>query len=182
MSDESAGPPVRRILLIGFMGSGKSTVGRELAERLGWVFEDFDELIETRVGVSVSEVFAVQGEAFFRDLEAEVGAELLRRDRIVLAAGGGWPLRESNWSSVDRATLSVWLHVGAGEAVRRVAADGRRRPLLAVAEPEAEAMVLLASRRPAYEKAEVSVETEGMDAAGVAHHIESLARRRGPLI
>ncbi len=163
------------------MGSGKTTVGLELAKRLGWVFADFDDAIEGRVGASVSEVFAVRGEPYFRDLEAEVGEELLRRDRVVLAAGGGWPLRESNWSSVDPATFSVWLRVGAGEAVRRVASDRRRRPLLAVEEPEAEAMTLLTSRRPAYERAEVSVETEGMDAAGVAHHIESLARGRGPL-
>jgi shikimate kinase len=81
--------PIRRVVLTGFMGAGKSTVGALLAERLGWEFLDADAAIERRVGMTVAEIFAGHGEAGFRDLEAEAIGEHCRRDRLVFALGGG---------------------------------------------------------------------------------------------
>jgi len=85
----SAQPPIERIVLTGFMGSGKSTVGRSLAHRLGWRFVDLDNLIEERDGRTVSRIFAESGEAAFRDLETEALASSLREPRLIIALGGG---------------------------------------------------------------------------------------------
>jgi len=78
-----------RVLLVGFMASGKTSVGRELAEVLGWGFHDFDAAIEERAGVSIAEMFSRDGEAHFRAAESEVASELLQKERVVLASGNG---------------------------------------------------------------------------------------------
>ena len=85
------GDTPERVLLVGFMASGKSSVGKELASRLGWAFEDFDTAIEARAGRSVSQIFSEDGEAGFRRLELEVAEELLALRNTVVASGGGWP-------------------------------------------------------------------------------------------
>src|SRR5688572_10409385 len=81
-----------RVVLVGFMGSGKTTVGRQLATRLGWTFVDLDDEVEARAGMSVDELFRTRGEPAFRLLESEAGAAVLARKAIVLAPGGGWAL------------------------------------------------------------------------------------------
>src|SRR5687768_9084397 len=82
----------QRVVLVGFMGSGKTTVGRQLASRLGWTFVDLDDEVEARAGMSVDELFRARGEAGFRALESEAGAAALGRSATVLAPGGGWSL------------------------------------------------------------------------------------------
>ena len=82
--------PAHRVLLIGFMGSGKSTVGRELAEQLGWHFEDIDEAITHDAGMSIAEIFQDPGESFFRLEEHRKTREILNQDEVVIATGGGW--------------------------------------------------------------------------------------------
>src|SRR5271170_3656293 len=101
-------PPIpqapRRIVLVGFMGAGKSTTGPILAERLGWRFIDTDHYLQAKTGCSISEMFLEQGEAAFRQLEAEVFAELHRDDELVIALGGGAVETESTRSLLEQAS------------------------------------------------------------------------------
>ncbi|MEX0712312.1 MAG: shikimate kinase, partial [Pirellulales bacterium] len=101
------------IVLIGYRGSGKSTVARELAGRLGWPWLDADHQIEERAGKSIAAVFAEEGEERFRDLESSLLAELVERDKTVLAAGGGAVLRPANRALLRSAGKVVWLQADA---------------------------------------------------------------------
>ena len=160
---------MRRILLIGFMASGKTTVGRAVARRLGWEVLDFDAEIERRVGMSVAQVFSERGEAAFREYEARVGDELLGRSRVVLASGGGWPVAAGRMEGLDAETLSVWLQIDVATALERAARDGDTRPLLRGPDPETAVRALLAEREPFYARARLH-----LDASSAA--AESLAR------
>ena len=163
--------PVRRIVLVGFMGSGKSTVGRLLASRLGWSFVDFDDEIERRASSSIADIFRDKGEAFFRGLEHEVARELLRRERAVLATGGGWPAVEGRMEALGSDTLAVWLDVSAQSAVRRVRGSGQVRPLLQVADPVARAECLLADRAPYYGLAELHLDATASSPEQLAERV-----------
>lgn len=151
----------RRILLTGFMGSGKSAVGREVARSLGWDFLDFDDAIREEAGAPIDTIFREHGEEHFRRLEKRVGKRLLRRERTVLASGGGWPAQPGHMDSLPEGTFSIWLDVSAEEAVRRVRDERREepdspvRPLLDLEDPLPEARRLLAARRPFYASAEL---------------------------
>ena len=171
-----AGERPLRVLLLGFMASGKTTVGRELAVRLGWRFHDFDAVVEGRAGASVSEIFERWGEAHFRALEAEVARELLLEEHVVLAAGGGWPAQPGSWDAVPERTLSVWLRVSPGVAVRRACSEGPVRPLLAGRDPAARAVALLKRRKSSYGKAQVSFDSDVHDPAAMAAKIEGIVR------
>lgn len=149
----------RRVLLVGFMGSGKTTVGRILADRLGWEFLDFDRLIAGRTGMSVEALFEAEGEDAFREVEGRIGEECLERDQAVLAPGGGWAARHGRMEELPAGTLSVWLDVTPEEAVRRAGRDREIRPLLAVPDPLIRARDLLAQRREWYRKARFAVDT-----------------------
>ena len=104
-------PHLRRLVLTGFMGAGKTTVGRLLADRLGWNFLDLDAYIETRTGMAVPSIFAAHGEAHFRQLESQALASALGRDNIVLALGGGAPETLTNRLLLEQtpATATVFL-------------------------------------------------------------------------
>ncbi|MDQ3986410.1 MAG: shikimate kinase, partial [Actinomycetota bacterium] len=116
------------IVLVGFMGAGKTTVGRALATRLGLGFVDTDELVETRAGASVAEIFATGGEAAFRELEREVAAEVLVGEDRVVALGGGAIGDPATCAALEWTTV-VHLDVGFNEAMKRVGTDAAR-PLL----------------------------------------------------
>ena len=167
------------MVLLGFMGAGKTVVGALLAERLGWIHVDLDREIERREGRRVAEIFAADGEARFRRLEAEATARVGRSAGIVLSPGGGWITRPGLLDVLGAGTLSVWLKVGAEEAVRRAAAAPGERPLLAGADPLAAARRLLAEREPLYARADLAVDTEGRAPSEVAEEIEREVRRRG---
>jgi len=164
------------------MGSGKSTVGALLAERLGWVFVDFDDEIERRAEAPVSEIFRRDGEAAFRKLEAEVGDDLLKGEGAVLASGGGWPVAPGRLEALEGDTLSVWLEVDAKTAVARVHGARRCRPLLQVGDPLAVAHRLLHERSPYYAKAELHLDSRGVSPAVLAEkilkHLEARAPRK----
>ena len=171
-----AGERPLRVLLLGFMASGKTTVGSKLAVRLGWRFHDFDAVVEDRAGASVSEIFERWGEARFRALEARVARELLPGEHVVLAAGGGWPAQPGSWDVVPERTLSVWLQVSPGVAVRRACREGPVRPLLAGPDPGARAVELLERRKGAYARAQVSLDSDLCDPAAMAAEIERIVR------
>lgn len=147
------------IILVGLPGSGKSTVGRQLARRLGLPFHDSDHVIEQRLGCSIRDYFEREGEAAFRDQEQTVLAELASAGAGVLSTGGGAVLRPANRQLLREAGHVVYLRSSPEEVFRRVRHDGSR-PLLQVADPMARLRQLYAERDPLYrETAHFVVET-----------------------
>jgi shikimate kinase len=158
------------IVLVGFMGAGKTTVGRLLAARLGLPFADSDQAIERRAGRPVRQIFAEDGEPAFRALEHQVIAELLDGPPIVLALGGGAAEHPGTRDRLARAQV-VYLHVSYEQALRRVGGD-RRRPLLA----RPDVAGLYERRLPAYARvATLTVPTDGRDPQAIAGDILAVA-------
>ncbi|MFW6205960.1 MAG: shikimate kinase [Gemmatimonadota bacterium] len=174
-------PGPARIVLVGFMAAGKSTVGRVLADRLDWSFIDFDDVIQQRCGRSPGAVIREDGEAAFRQLEAEATTALAGRERVVLAPGGGWALRPALTAALGPGTVRVWLRVTPEEAVRRAEADGTDRPLLGPPEGRLERVRrLLAERSPHYAAAELVVDVDDRRPDEVAGEIlERIGLRTG---
>ncbi len=164
-------PSLDRVLLVGFMGSGKTSVGRAVARRLGWRFVDFDREIEAQEGCSVAEIFTQRGEPAFRALEEEVARRLLRLDHVVLASGGGWAAAPGRLAGVPPGTASFWLQVSAPEAIRRAGVGAGSRPLLARPDAQEEAIRLIARRAPFYKDATWAVDTERSPVLDVAARI-----------
>ena len=161
---------LQRIVLVGFMAAGKSTVGRYLAGALGWDFHDLDEVVETQEGRTIAAIFAESGESFFREVEARVAEEYLTRERVVLATGGGWAAEPGRLRTLPGRTLTVWLKVSPEEAVRR-AGEGEDRPLLAGPDRVERAAALLRKRTSRYAAADIEVDTEGRTAEDVSAEI-----------
>ncbi len=151
---------IRRVVLVGFMGCGKSTVGPILARRLDWTFHDVDRTIEEAERSSVAEIFRERGEAAFRTLEDAAMEEFLRLREVVLAPGGGWAAAPERLERLPPGTLSVWLRVSAEESVRRVSGGGEARPLLEGDAPAETARSLLRRREGAYAGADMALDTE----------------------
>ncbi len=145
--------------LVGLPGSGKSTVGRHLAKRLGVPFLDSDHVIEERLGCSIRDFFEREGEDRFRDIESEVLDELTRRSGVVLSTGGGSVLRQANREWLHQRGQVVYLRSHPEEIFRRLRHD-RVRPLLQVADPLQRLRDLFAARDPLYrETAHFVIET-----------------------
>ena len=140
------------VYLIGMMGVGKTTVGKELAKSLGYRFIDTDQTIEAIAQKSIADIFAESGEAYFRDLETKVLAELSSYTRAVIATGGGIIKAQMNWSYL-RQGLIVWLDVELETLKKRLAKD-QSRPLASKLES------LLAARRHLYEQADLHIKVE----------------------
>jgi shikimate kinase len=144
----------RSIVLIGMMGAGKSSVGRRLAARLGLRFVDADTEIEAAAGMSIADIFAAHGEAYFRSGEARVIARLLEGGPQVMATGGGSVMNADTRASIRTKGVSIWLDADYEVLLRRV----RRRtdrPMLKTAEPAETLRRLLAERKPIYAQADL---------------------------
>jgi shikimate kinase len=163
--------PAHRVLLIGFMGSGKSTVGRKVAEQLGWRFEDIDEAITHDTGMSISEIFHDSGESFFRLEEHRKTREVLNQDEVVIATGGGWAAVLGHFDEIPDGTLTIWLAVSPEEAIRRVADSENTRPLLSCSNPLEKARNLLRERSDSYSQAEHKVDTSDLSVEDVSVRI-----------
>jgi shikimate kinase len=141
------------IILIGFMGSGKTTVGKELAKQMSYDFQDTDFLLEQKAGDSISRIFELHGEAYFRDMETELLRELLPAlKNTVLSTGGGLPLREENAMLLKDLGFVVLLQASKKTTLNRLAGD-RTRPLLQGEDREQKVERMLEMRMPLYEKA-----------------------------
>lgn len=173
---------MRNIFLLGLSGSGKSSAGRLLAERLGISFYDTDVLIEEQCGMSIAAIFAERGETYFRDCESRVLAEVARKpEGAVIATGGGIVLRKANRELLHTQGVSVYLSVNLSIALERLVAQHEAlvaacqvpeiRPLLAGAAPLTTLQQLLATRSTWYEEADVTCSTEGKSAEQVVHAI-----------
>ncbi len=148
----------KTIVLVGLMGSGKSTVGRRLAARLDVPFVDADSEIESAAGCSVEDIFRLHGEAAFRDGERRVIRRLLAGPVCVLATGGGAFIDPETSAAVKRQAISVWLQADLDILVERCARRGNR-PLLARGDPRGILGRLLEERRPHYAKADIVVQS-----------------------
>lgn len=148
-----------QLILIGLPGSGKSTVGRQLARRLGLRFTDSDHVIEQRIGCSIRSFFEREGEEAFRDIEEQVIADLCAGEASVIATGGGAVLRPSNRQCLRACGDVFYLYSTPEDVFRRVRHD-KERPLLQVADPLARLRELFAQRDPLYrETAHFVIET-----------------------
>lgn len=170
---------VRRVLLIGFMASGKTTVGRLLAERLGWRFVDVDEEVVRRSGQTVPEIFREHGESVFRALEARLAAEVRSAERAVIAPGGGWVTAPGALDDLPDGTFVVWLRVSAEEAVRRVG-GGADRPMLAGADPLDRARTLIAERESLYRRADLVLDVDDRTVSDIAEEIAARIQENEP--
>ncbi|MFZ5823838.1 MAG: shikimate kinase [Bacillota bacterium] len=164
------------IVLIGLMGSGKSAVGRLLAERLGRPFVDTDELVVQQTGRSIADLFATEGEAAFREREAAVIAQVTAHDGQVIATGGGAVLRPENREALRRTGLVIWLDAPPEALYQRARAQGlERRPLLAGPNPLGKLRALAAGRAEAYQAAaHVRLQTDAKIPASIAEEIIAL--------
>lgn len=145
------------IVLVGMMGAGKSTVGRQLADQLGVEFMDTDQILERRLGRPTAQVFKLFGEPTFRDHETAV-LKSLDPGPGVLATGGGIVLRDENWTEMRRLGPVVFLDVQIHRLCERLKKSKRKRPLLEREDWEEVVAELLSTRRPLYEKADIRVE------------------------
>ncbi|MFY9290340.1 MAG: 3-dehydroquinate synthase [Methylorubrum rhodinum] len=146
----------RSIVLVGLMGAGKSTVGRRLASRLGLMFKDADHEIEAAAKLTIADIFAIYGEASFREGEERVIARLLREGPMVLATGGGAFMREATRARIAEGGISVWLKADLEVLMRRVRKRATR-PLLQTEDPEATMRALMEVRHPVYAGADLTV-------------------------
>lgn len=153
----------RVIALIGLRGSGKTTIGRKLARALKRPFVELDRLIEEEAGLGLGEIFALHGEAYYRRLEREVLGRFLSSGRTaVLASGGGVVTDRATFDLLKRGALTVWLKARPEDYLRRVDAQGDRRPMAGRADPLAELRSMLRDREPLYAEAKISIDTTQM--------------------
>ena len=146
----------RSLYLVGMMGSGKTSTGRPLAERLGYGFVDADAVIEQAAGCSIPEIFERDGEAGFRSVESQVLSAISQRHSLVVATGGGVVTQPENWGLLHSGIV-IWLDVVPDQLLKRLTADSTVRPLLQTADPEAALNALLDERRPLYGEADLTV-------------------------
>lgn len=166
---------ISNLALVGFMGSGKSTVGRQVAGELGFEFVDADTLIEERAGISITEIFSTEGETEFRKMEREVIDGLSERKKLVIATGGGAVVDPENLTSLKKHALVICLWANA-ETIHKRTKHQSHRPLLQQSDPLVTIRQMLAEREPHYKQADVIVNTEMRPqrevAAQVLHQFE----------
>ncbi len=167
-------PSPRRVVLVGFMGVGKSTIGRLLAQRLGWDFCDLDRRVEIRAGQPIAEMFASRGEAAFREEERLAAESLLERSQCVVAAGGGAWHEPATRELLARDSVSVWLQADLPTLQHRLP-DNPARPL---ARDRARMAALFAERQPSYRLADLSVETKDRSPHEIADQVAAYVRAR----
>jgi len=160
---------LNNVVLVGFMGSGKSTVGPQLAQRMNRPFVDLDDVIEADAGRSVAEIFSSEGEAGFREREARCLQRALERNGLVVAVGGGAPMRDDNWVRIRDGNCVVALTAEPDELARRLNGS-TDRPLLQTGAPSVIAS-LLPRRLSRYLEADVVFKTDGIDPAEVANQL-----------
>ncbi len=163
-----------KIVLIGFMGSGKSRIGRQLAARLGWTHHDTDDMISKQVGIPVGDIIRQKGEAAFREVEKNAVSLVSLSDRSVISTGGGVPLNPSNMSELSKDAMIIWLKVSPETALKR-AGNIKSRPLIDPNDPIGSIRKRMAERNPIYERAaQHTIESDNMESDHVVDKIMTL--------
>jgi shikimate kinase len=169
---------MKNVVLIGFMGTGKSRVGHMVARRLGFRFVDTDDLIVQRLQMSVNDIFARLGEPKFRDIERQVVADVGAGENQVIATGGGVPLSEENIKNLKQNGILICL-TASPEIVYRRTLRSDSRPLLRTADKLEQVKQLLDSRQLYYDVADHQVDTSSRPASAVARSIVELYESDG---
>jgi shikimate kinase len=164
------------LYLIGMMGSGKSSIGRILAERLDYQFFDSDQLIEQVSKTSIAEIFAEEGEESFRTVETQVLAQLAPYTRLVISTGGGAVLKSENWSYLHHGVV-VWLDVPPETLFARVSQDPTPRPLLQQADPLQTLKAIFQERQRYYAQADIRVDADAATEEVVQRTLDNLKAR-----
>jgi shikimate kinase len=168
----------RHLVLVGLPGSGKSTVGRIVAERLGAAFVDIDAVVSRRMQMPIARIFGEFGESRFRTLEREAMAATLAGEPSVITPGGGWASQPGALESARPQGFLVFLHAGVATAASRVL-DGEERPLLTGENPQERMRRLLLEREPFYRRADAQVDNDPpRTPEQAAEEIVALARAR----
>ena len=160
------------IALIGFMGTGKTMVGKALAKKLNRQFIELDSMIEQKVGKPITDIFEQDGESTFRELEIDVTREVSLQENVVIAGGGGIVLNQINIDRLRQKATIVYLTAAPAVILKRVTGDDSERPLLKTANPAVAIQELLKFRRPFYERAaDIKINTSKLSADAVADKI-----------
>jgi shikimate kinase len=162
-------------VLVGLPGSGKSTVGKAVAERLGRTFLDFDLEIERRQGKTIAEIFGEKGEGHFRELERVLTEELRLMGNMILAPGGGWVSNPEVVRLLRPPSRLIYLRLRPETALVRLGSERSTRPLLMRPDPLGELRRLFNARKAAYESADHVIEAELLDVEEVIKRVSSLA-------
>ena len=171
----AADPGKPHLILVGLPGSGKTTVGQAVAQKLGRTFLDIDQEIERREGLSVSQIFGEKGEAYFRKKERAITEELALVGNMIVSPGGGWIIDPENVALLRPPSRLVYLRVTPTTALRRLGPTRMMRPLLTRPDPLGELTKLLDARKAAYETADYVVSTELYDLQRVIEKVTELA-------
>lgn len=167
----------KNIILTGFMGVGKTSVGTRLAKDLGYTFVDTDEIIEADEQTAISEIFATRGEPYFRDVEARVVRRVMEGEGQVISTGGGAVIRDENREAFRTGGLTVCL-TGRPEVIFDRIKRETHRPLLQVGDPLAKIRELLESREACYRLADMTIDTSDKSVKDVIAEIKERVKRR----
>jgi len=159
------------IVLTGFMCTGKTSVAKLLAEKLGYQFVDTDDLIEQRVGMKISNIFAVYGEPYFRDVETEVVKEVAKKDKFVISTGGGVVLRKVNMDELRKNGIIINLTAKPETIYNRLKNQPGVRPLLNKPNPMNEIIKLLSQREEYYKNCDLRIETDNFTVEQIVQQI-----------
>jgi len=166
---------MKNIILVGFMGTGKTAVGRVLAKRLGLRFVDMDDIIEEREGMKISEIFDKKGEGYFRHAESKVARDIALQSGLVVAAGGGAVIDEENVRNLKSNGIMFCL-VATPETIFDRTKGHSHRPLLNVSDPKEKIAELMTKRAEYYARADYRVDTGNLSVDGVAERIMELIK------
>jgi shikimate kinase len=167
----------RAWILVGMMGAGKSSIGRELAVLSGRTFIDTDLLLQHRLGRAIPQIFQIYGEDAFRDHETSV-LRSLQPEAAVLSTGGGIVVREANWTEMRRLGTTIYLKSSADALIARLDASKKKRPLLQVENWQQRVRDLLSKREELYERADITVQLDGANVATGAEQVLAALKLR----
>jgi shikimate kinase len=166
---------MKNIVLVGFMGTGKTVVARLLAKKLKRDFLELDDMIEKKEGLAIKDIFEQKGESYFRRIEKEVVKDACQHKDVVIAAGGGVILDEENLRNLKEDGIVICLKASPDTILKRTKGL-KTRPLLNVPDPEKRIAELLKQREPYYNKADLSIDTDKLSIEQIADKIKTLTQ------